>query len=153
MDGETFCKSQRKQIVTGLAEQCKTTKVKGPSGKLYKLLKEFDVTKLPQTMPINFDIDPSTHYNLWNGEEHIEQCNNLQILYIADNILTLQSNGISNEQKQAILSFLKHHNIDGQKLMNYERKQFGADLVAHCNDKKLKGKAVKLFKTLQSIHQ
>ena len=54
--------------------------------------------------------------------------------------------------KESLLSFLSERNIDGEQLMKYERKQFGKDVVSHCDDnKKLNGPSMKLLKALRAF--
>ena len=50
--------------------------------------------------------------------------------------------------KDTLRAFVSENKLDGAALTGYDRKKFGLDIIEFGNDKKLKGKAMKLRKLL-----
>ena len=155
INGKKLFELSRKDICHALEQKCENTKkIKGPAMKILKQMKEFDITKIPKSMPNAFNDDKFKlqELNLWNGQKTINECNNDEIIYIANDIIINASEKQKGliENKESFLSFLSEHKINGEQIINYDRKQFGSAMVSHCNDnKKIKGSALKLLKAIK----
>ena len=77
---------------------------------------------------------------------NIEECTSEHLIMILNQILT-ESHNLFGHKEQIIAYFEREH-VNGQKLIAMKRKDFANALVAELNDKKSKGKALKLRSTL-----
>ena len=82
--------------------------------------------------------------------EQIADCSTAQILQIAKRVIA--ETGKLKDHSDSFLSFLEDKKVDGEKLMKYQRKQFGKDVIEFCGgNKKLNGPVMKLYKLMQEF--
>ena len=91
--------------------------------------------------------------NLWTGQESIAQCSNEQIIYIINDITFNPTEKTKSliDHKESFISFLKETKLNGEQIMNYDRKIFASEIISHCNDnQKLFGPSLKLLKHIKA---
>ena len=97
--------------------------------------------KVNKPTSIEYKLKPSVFSN---KSISIDQCNVDQIVYILEHDIF---NNLK-DHKQAIIEYIKEHQIDGNKLIEMKRKKFMNDIAAHLNSNKMKVALGYLYKDL-----
>ena len=88
--------------------------------------------------------------SMWTGdEEKVSECTAAQILFIAQQVIP--DNAKTQPHQDALLSFLRKRQMDGKAICECKRRAFSADVVAHANNKKVKGPAAKLLNLIKDF--
>ena len=83
---------------------------------------------------------------VWNGEATVSDCSHAQILVIAQHVISAHEK--MQTHKDALIAFLRHKHVDGKALAQYKKKAFSSEVVAHSDNKKLRGISSKLWKCI-----
>ena len=73
-------------------------------------------------------------------EQKLEDCNHAQIVHLVDLALG-----------ELQMAFVRDKQLDGVMMREYKSKKFGSDVAEYADDKKLRGKAPKLWRALQAF--
>eukprot|EP01084_Bolivina_argentea_P265685 450446_1 len=174
LDGNSIFNLKRKGFIIEFAAHCNNKKLKPSFGKLFNMIKEFDLSPFvsPQNS-IQTDENSMYHvitdnkekqaastmvdknmYSIWsNNPTAIKQCNVEQIIFIVHHSI-LHNNKVNKlrHHEDAIISCIKNNNLDGNKIMEFNRKSFIAYFVAHLGDKKLSPSCGQLFNAIKKFN-
>eukprot|EP01084_Bolivina_argentea_P254813 428459_1 len=120
-------------------------KLKGSMTKIYSIFQKFD-------MSYTQNIQESEEINL-NNIKSIKECTAKQIVYIIDKYILNKLNKIQlDKNRDKILDYFMKENLNGNKLFQMNRKEFGANIIKQCNgNNKLNGAAMKLLKSIKEF--
>eukprot|EP01084_Bolivina_argentea_P083737 151602_1 len=104
-------------------------------------------------LEMNMETKTQKHVtDIWsNKPQSIRECNINQILYIFNSGHVFDNLDILLEYKDDIISYIKQHELNGEKLSEMKRKQFYVQLSDHLNNKKLRQKLGTLYSRIMQI--
>eukprot|EP01084_Bolivina_argentea_P254811 428457_1 len=140
LNGEYLCNIDRKIFGTQVVEYANNNlKLKGPSLKLLKLIKDFEFNK----------IITGAHMNYITLPLYVEECTNEQLIYLLQNYIL--NDDTLKQHKDIFIGYFIDKTLDGKTLKQMKRKSFGSNIVEYVNgNKKLYGPAMKLFNKINN---
>ena len=94
----------------------------------------------------------------WDGVSALEHCGHRHLMFLTKEIMECRFTNEADkpwksnpEIDNLLISFLENKQMNGSMVKEYDRKQFGKDAVAFCNEKKANGAAMKLYKRLMAM--
>lgn len=146
IDGKYLKSISRKDFGPAMVNFVGDSKVKGGALKIYKEFQIFEFNKISNNQSSKPSPSPPKPI------KSMEECTTEQLIFIMDQHIFDEINQAKlNDNRDDILACISNKNIDGPSLFAMERKDFASQIVEHCNDKKLLGPSIKLYKYLQNF--
>eukprot|EP01084_Bolivina_argentea_P125379 222160_1 len=154
LDGDKFEEMTRKEFGKAIQNYVNDKKVILPAMKMYKEILSFDFSIISHTNNIETNemkTDVSDVLSK-NNVADIGMCDMEQLIDILSKyVLPNLNNKMLQEHQDKIIEYMVANKMDGTKIKQLTRKQFGKALTNHLNNTKLMVAAMKLYKELVSF--
>ncbi len=82
---------------------------------------------------------------------NLSECETSHLLSILNENIFANTKKPSEQNKNNIILYITENKVTGTQILDMKRKEFGANLVKYCNDTKVNGTAVNVYKKLTTF--